>query len=179
MGWEWARTLEERARAGLPPVGGEVLGAGLGHPVEVVHDRWGVPHIYAKTARDAYFAQGFVVASERLFQMDMAWRLASGRLSEMFSELTLPLDRFVRTVGWNRAARRFVGKWDDRSAEMAVAFAEGVRAWVEAMPARPIEYDVLEVDPLVPGATEARELIAAAAIYVGWSLSNNWDAELI
>ncbi|MBA3552519.1 MAG: penicillin acylase family protein [Actinobacteria bacterium] len=179
MGSEWARTLEERARAGLPPVEGEIRGAGLLEAVEVVHDRWGVPHIYAESARDAYFAQGFVVASQRLFQMDMAWRLATGRISEMFGELTLPLDRFVRTVGWGRAARRFVGMWDERSAEMADAFAEGVRAWVETMPARPIEYDVLEVDPLVPGATEARELIAAAAIYVGWSLSNNWDAELL
>src|SRR2546425_940249 len=112
---DWSDMLKEKARAALPPVEGELKLAGVGEPVEVIRDRWGVPHIYARNLHDLWFAQGFVVASERLFQLELSMRLGTGRLSEVFSELALPIDRFIRTVGWNRAGRRIAAGWDEAS----------------------------------------------------------------
>src|ERR1051325_105941 len=150
--------LRERARAALPQVEGQVEVSGLHEAVEVLWDRWGVPHIYAGSTHDLYFAQGYVLASERLFQMDFTLRLGSGHLSELLGEVTLPLDRFIRTVGWNRAPDRLMAGWDDLSLEIAEAFAGGARAWVERMPARPIEYDILQADPGPPRGRGAHPL---------------------
>lgn len=171
--------LRERARAALPQVEGQLRLPGLLEPVEVLWDRWGVPHVYAGSTHDLYFAQGYVLASERLFQIELTLRLGAGRLAELIGEPALPLDRFGRTVGWNRSARRLIEQWDDLSWEMAEAFTDGARAWLDRMPARPVEYDILQVDPLIPTGREAAELMAAASVFMVWSLSTNWDAELL
>ncbi len=176
---ELTELLRERARAALPPVDGELRVAGLRAPVQILRDRWGVPHIYAESVADVAFAQGFAVASERLFQLEVLFRLGSGRLSELFGEPTLPLDRFVRTVGWNRAARSHLAAWDERDHEIGDAFAAGIRSWADHMPARPVEYDILQADPLVPEPEEIAELASAAAVFMAWSLSANWDCELL
>ncbi|MGH2723626.1 MAG: penicillin acylase family protein [Actinomycetota bacterium] len=175
----WVEMLEQGARQALPPVEGEVRVPGLRGPVEVKRDRWGVPHIYASTLADVSFAQGYVIASERLFQLEFLGRVGQGRLSELFGELTLPVDRFVRTAGWNRAARRIAAGYDDRSRELGAAFAAGTRAWVETMPSKPIEYQVIGVDPALPSEEEATEAGAAGAVVLAWSLSRNWDHELL
>ena len=171
--------LREASRRALPPVEGEVGAGGLHAPVEVIRDRWGVPHIYAHDTHDVWFAQGFVMASERLFQIDMLTRLGSGRLSELFGELTLPIDRFARTVGWNRAAGRAAAAWDELSVEMVDAFGGGVRAWIEAMPAPPVEYLFLGLDPPQLHHGDVAFLAAAGSAFMGWSLSRNWDTELL
>jgi penicillin amidase len=175
----WVEALREGARAALPPVDGEVRVPGLRGKVEVVRDRWGVPHIYASDLRDLFLAQGFVHASERLFQMEFLFRLGAGRLSELFSELTLPMDRFIRTVGWNRAGRRQAERWDDRSLEMSRAFGDGIRAWLEVMPAKPVEYQVLDAEPAIPSPQEDAVLGASASVVMAWGLSRNWDHELL
>lgn len=175
----WARQAMERARRALPPVEGELKVSGLESPVEVIRDRWGVPHIYARNTRDLFFAQGFVQASERLFQMDFMLRLATGRLAGLFSELALPMDRFFRTIGLNRAARRIVEGYDALSHEMADAFVAGVEAWLDRMPEKPVEYHVLELDPELPRGQEAKEAGVAFSAFMGWILSTNWDVELL
>ena len=91
-----ADPLEEflgAARAALPPVEGELEVPGLHEPVEVLRDRWGIPYLSAASLEDLWFAQGFVQASERLFQMELALRAAGGRLSGWFSDLTIAADR--------------------------------------------------------------------------------------
>ena len=176
---ELADALRLAARAALPPVEGEVRAPGLRTPVRVARDRWGVPHITAESLHDLFFAQSYVVASDRLFQMELIFRLSTGRLSELFGELTLPIDRFVRTVGWNRAAERHAAQRDDLSDEVAAASVAGFRAWVEAMPAPPPEYRVLATDPWVPNDEEAAEAGAAAGVFMAWSLSRAWDNDLL
>src|SRR6266496_5880146 len=171
--------LQERARAALPPVEGELRLPGLREPVEVLWDSWGVPHFYARSTRDLFFTQGYILASERLFQLELMLRFGSGRLSEVFGDLTVSLDRFIRTLGWNRAARRLTEQWDDLSWEMSEAFFEGVQAWMYIMPARPIEYDIFQLDPFLPQAREAAEMGVGASILMAWGLSTNWDAELL
>lgn len=176
---ELADALRIAARAALPPVEGEVRAEGLRAPVLVARDRWGVPHITAESLHDLFFAQSYVVASDRLFQMELIFRLSLGRLSELFGELTLPIDRFVRTVGWNRAARKQAAERDDLSNEITDAAWAGFRAWIETMPAPPPEYRVLGLEPWVPGEEEAREAGAAAAVFMAWSLSRAWDNDLL
>jgi penicillin amidase len=177
---EWAESLREAARSALPPVEGELRLSGLHGRVEVIRDRWGVPHIYAADEHDLFLAQGFVVASERLFQLEFLFRAGSGRLSELFSELTLPLDRFIRTVGWNRAARRLNASRSQADLEALVPFAEGYFAWLDRMPAPPPEYAVLGADPYRPASVdEALELGAGGQVLMAYTLSRNWDIELV
>jgi penicillin G amidase len=176
---EWVEGLEEGARRALPPVEGDVEIPGLHGEVEVIRDRWGVPHIYAGDLHDLYLAQGYVMASERLFQLEFLIRLGMGTLSELFSELTAPVDRFIRTVGWNRIARRSVESYDERSREMAASFGAGIRAWRETMPEKPVEYQVLDSDPIVLDEAEATIGGAAGAAFMAWGLSRNWDNELL
>jgi len=176
---ELTDTLRARAAASLPETAGEIRLAGLEQPVEVLWDRWGVPHVYARTVHDMYFAQGYIQASERLFQIDFLTRLGCGRLSQLFGEATLPLDRFIRTVGWSRAGRHLIDGWDELSVDIADAFASGIRSWIDRMPARPIEYDLLQVDPSFPEGREGLERVSAAAVFMAWSLSTNWDCELL
>src|SRR5947209_1038583 len=89
---ELSDTLRTQAQEALPPVEGEVSVSGLHHPVEVLRDRWGVPHVYAQDLHDLYFATSYVVTSERLFQQDFMLRLANGRLATMIADLAVPLD---------------------------------------------------------------------------------------
>ena len=68
-------------------------------PVEILYDSMGVPHIFASSMEDLFFAQGYVHAKDRLWQMEMFRRVLQGRLSEIFGEATLDTDRFLRTIG--------------------------------------------------------------------------------
>ena len=78
--------------------------AGLQGAVTVHRDEYGVPHIYAENAHDLFFAQGYVQAQDRLFQMDFQRRVGTGTLSEVLGESTLKTDQFLRTLGTGRAA---------------------------------------------------------------------------
>ncbi len=90
----------------LPTVTGAVTLPGLSAPVTIVRDKTGMPHITAANSADLFRAQGYVVAQDRLWQMDFYRRVGAGRLSEVLGPTPLDTDRFVRTVGWRRAAQR-------------------------------------------------------------------------
>src|ERR671918_1126151 len=91
-------------RQSLPVVEGTIAVQGLEAPVRIVRDAYAVPHIEAESFRDAVFAQGFVHAQDRLWQMDFRRRLGSGRLAEVLGPAALPTDRFMRTLGFAAAA---------------------------------------------------------------------------
>jgi penicillin amidase len=173
---DWAEQVREGARRALPPVEGELSVPGLADRVEVIRDRWGVPHAYASNLPDLFLAQGFVVGSERLFQLDMILRAANGRLATMFGALVLPADRFARLIGWNRAGVRLAQQYDEDSTMMTSAFRAGVRAWLEQMPAPPVEYQVLDLAPEIP---DDPAYWASATAYLAWGLSGNADRELV
>ncbi|HET9947871.1 MAG TPA: penicillin acylase family protein, partial [Longimicrobiales bacterium] len=88
-------TVEELAERALSTLQGELAAPGLVAPVEVVRDEWGIPHIYAENQHDLFFAQGYVMAQDRLWQMEMWRRWHEGRLSEIFGPEAFPYD--VRT----------------------------------------------------------------------------------
>jgi penicillin amidase len=167
--------LRGAAAAALFPVDGELLVRGLEAPVELRRDRWGAVYIRAASLEDLWFAQGLATAGERLFQVDLALRQANGRLSEVFADRTLADDRFSRTIGLHVAGERIASAWSDVSASMMERFVAGVHAWIERMPAPPIEYTLLDVSPELPHDPASWASCWAA---FAWSLSGNWDREL-
>jgi penicillin amidase len=168
--------LRTVAGASAFPDEGSLALEGLEAPVTIRRDRWGVPAIEAASQDDLWFAQGAFTAGERLFQLDLTLRAATGRLSEVFSELTLDEDRFARTIGFRRIASRLVDGWDEPSRRMHSRFRAGARAWMAAMPAPPVEYTLLDLEPSLP---EDPADWAAALVYLAWGLSGNWDVELL
>jgi penicillin G amidase len=174
---DFVEQLREVASASLLPEDGELTTPGLAEPVEVLRDRWGVPYINATSLDDLWFAQGFVTAGERLFQMDLLLRAASGRLSEVFADRTLDDDRFARTIGFRRTGTALAAGWDDASKGMHARFREGCAAWIASMPAPPVEYTLLDMHPDL--VTDDAGAWAAAFVYLAWGLSGNWDKELL
>jgi penicillin amidase len=133
-----------QARASLPQLDGTLRVAGLAAPVEVRRDARGVPHIRAQSAEDLFFAQGYISAQDRLWQMDVSRRLATGELSEIFGERTLGLDIGNRTLGLRRIAERAAKELDEDSRRMFSAFARGVNAFIKSHDRRlPIEFTLL------------------------------------
>ncbi len=92
-------------RRTFPQEKGSIHVAGLENQVEIYRDEWGIPTVYAHTAHDLFFAQGYVHAQDRLWQMEFSRRIAPGRLSEVLGDAALEDDRFLRTLGMGRAAQ--------------------------------------------------------------------------
>lgn len=123
----------------------------LDGPLEVRIDDRGVPHVFASTEADAWRAQGWLVARDRLFQLNLQWRATAGRLTEWVGDRALETDRESRALGLARAAER---QWatlpeGSKSRRAIEAFAEGVNAWIDGigLADRPFEYRLLGVAP--------------------------------
>jgi penicillin amidase len=125
--------------------------SGLAAPVRVVYDDRGVPHIFATSSEDAARALGYVVARDRLFQLETRWRSAAGRMSELVGEAALEFDRSMRRIDLARSAERDYAEMDPATAVMreTVAYAEGVNAWIDQLGRRdlPLEYRLLGAEP--------------------------------
>jgi penicillin amidase len=125
--------FDSLARASLARIDGQVVARGLRDTVHVIRDRWGVPHIYAKNTGDLFFAQGYVQAQDRLWQMDMYRRTYAGELAEILGAEYVAHDRLARLL-------RFRGPWDEREwtsyhpdgRRIFQAFADGVNAYIAA-----------------------------------------------
>lgn len=110
---------------------GTVLAEGITARIEVVRDRNGIPHIFASTGDDALFAEGYVHAQDRLFQMDMMRLLARGRLAEFVGRPALASDRFMRGLDLVANAERGLAAMDDASRSALDAYVRGVNALLE------------------------------------------------
>lgn len=149
--------------------------AGLSSPVRVRFGPHAVPSIEADDLRDLVFAQGYVVASERFWQMDLMRRLASGRLAELFGADAVAVDRFFRTVGLGAEARRSLGALEPADGALLSAYAAGVNAYLEQARGRlPLEYLIARAKP---EPWEPADSLAIGA-YMAWTQSFNLRAEL-
>jgi len=163
-------------RRTLPPTRGTVHLSGLKGQVEVIRDRWGVPHIYADSAEDLFFAQGYVHAQDRLWQMELQRRAGSGRLSEVFGEDMLEVDRFFRVVGLNRAAEAEFEALEDEDRRVLESYAAGVNAFLASRPGQlSVEFSLVRAQPPRWQPVDALYLVKLMA----WTLSGNWASELI
>ena len=129
---------------------------GLQGPVEVRYDERGVPHIRAANEADLYRALGYVQAQDRLFQMEMARRLARGELAEILGPKLLDVDRLFRTLGIRARADTYLQRIDTQSPayRALLAYLDGVNQFQDSHPA-PIEFDVLGIPkrPFTPQDT--------------------------
>jgi len=116
----------------LPPREQQARIPGLSGPVDIGFDTDGIPRIRAANALDAAAALGFVHARDRMFQMELMRRAASGRLSEIAGPVTLGYDRMMRTLGLRRRAVADYAALDDGTKAMLEAYARGVNAWIAA-----------------------------------------------
>jgi penicillin amidase len=140
--------------APLPPVSGSLALSGIGEPVRVVRDRWGVPHIYARNEHDLFFAQGFVQAQDRLFQMDLWRRSVQGRLSEVLGLNFVERDAATRRIQYHGDAAADWASYGPGVKAIAEAFVAGINAWVD----------------------EARVHVPEEFTLAGW-LPERWSAE--
>jgi penicillin amidase len=161
-------------RRRLPQTDSEIRLPGLEAPVEVVRDRWGVPHIYADTSQDLMFAQGFTHAQDRLWQMDFQRRLVSGRLSEVMGAQTVPVDRWLRILGMRRVAEQEVDLIDADTRANLASYAAGVNARI-TLGRLPIEFTLLRYRPEPWQVADTLTWIKM----MSWSLSVNWETEIL
>jgi len=163
------------SRRRLPQIDGTLRLPGLQAPVEIIRDRWGIPHIYAEHAEDLFFAQGFVHAQDRLWQMELNRRIGCGRLSEIFGDLALDTDRFIRTVGFRRVAEAEVKLLDEDARRIMEAYAAGVNAYLETGAPLPLEFTLLRLKP--EPWTVADTLVWGKVM--AFNLSVNWETEIL
>ncbi len=138
----------DSARTRLARLDGEIRVAGLDSAVEVRRDRWGVPHIYAKTVHDLFFAQGFVAAQDRLWQIDMWRRIGEGRVAEVLGTGFLERDRFARLLKYRGDMEAEWTSYAPDTKVIVTAFVDGLNAYVEQIKDNPpIEYTLLGFRP--------------------------------
>jgi penicillin G amidase len=159
----------------LPRTSGRMNLRGLEAPVDVLRDRFGVPHVRARSPHDVTFALGFCHGQDRLWQLEFFRRATAGRLSEFAGADSLPADRLMRTLGMRRAAEREARELSPRLAALATAYVTGINAAIDSARALPIEFQLLRLEP-EPWNTV--DLLAAAKL-MGFGLSTNWEMELL
>ena len=132
----------------LPSIDADERLLGLDERVEVLRDTYGVPHLFATDTHDLFFAQGYVTAQDRLWQMDVYRRAAEGKLAEVLGEPALESDRFMRTLGLGRAAQLDLGVISDESRGVLEAYMEGVNKFLQQHgESLPIEFTILGYRP--------------------------------
>lgn len=157
-----------------PVIDGELAVTILDQDVTVTRDEKGVPHIFTKTDADLYRAQGYVQAQDRLFQMDLARRQASGRLSEIIGEATINTDKHFRTFSLRNAAETSLAAYDDESKQVLEWYAEGVNAFIaQAKESNTLSYEfaLLGYEP------EEWTVVDSLTIgkYMAYDLGGNWN----
>jgi len=167
--WYW--------RASLPKIDGSIKLAGLNAPVDIVRDAEGVPHIYAKSSADAYFALGFVHAQDRLWQMEMNRRIASGRLAEILGPGAVDTDRFLRTLGISHNAEGILANLAPETRAMLEAYTKGVNAYLSnRTQALPPEFYLTGAP--TPAPWQPIDSIGWETM-MAWDLGGNWTQELL
>ena len=164
------------ARASLPQLDGAIGVAGLAAPVEVLRDSRGVPHLRASSLQDLFFAQGYVTAQDRLWQMDLSRRLAEGELSEVFGDRALQFDIENRTLGFRQVSERALAELSPEALAQLTAYANGVNAFIASHMGRlPIEFHLLNYRPRP--WTEVDSL--GMALNMAKNLNTTWGMDLM
>ena len=141
------RLTQTDLAAALPDLESTIRIDDLDGRVDIARDGWGVPHIRATTEHDAFFAQGFATAQDRLWHMDYDRHRALGRWSEFIGKSGLGEDRVMRTFGVERAAKADFAVSSPAARAMLEAYAAGVNAFIATTSALPVEYRLVGADP--------------------------------
>lgn len=169
-------SLKHLITKSFPQYEGELTLSGLHHSVKILRDEFAVPHIFAEDEHDLFFAQGYVHAQERLWQMDIARRAGEGRLSEVLGTSTLKFDRMLRTVGFRHIAEQLEQTISPQSKAILEAYSDGVNAFIHSHKGKfPIEFDMLNYTP------EDWQPIHSLMIarLMAWELNISWHTDIV
>lgn len=159
----------------LPQLGGTISLTGLQQNVKVDRDGWGVPHIRAASVEDLAEAQGYVMAQDRLWQMDLLRRVARGQLSEILGEKTIQIDKEFRTLGLGRAADREATLLEPDVRKIMDSYAHGVNQFIQQhQSSLPLEFSLLRYKPQ---PWQPSDTLAISG-YMYRTLTNTWEKEL-
>jgi penicillin amidase len=170
-------SLNARAQSALSVVRGTLKVEGLRQPVNVLRDRWGVAHIYAGSQSDLFFAQGFVAAQDRLFQMELWKRSGQGRLAEVLGRSALPRDINARLLSYRGDVKAEFESYSPDTREILESFTAGINAYIASRMAPggqglPVEFQIAGFQPEPWRPTDCLNHIAA------FSMTGNAVAEL-
>jgi penicillin amidase len=171
------------AAAADPDIHGERALRGLLMPVRVQRDRWGVPHIYAKNQHDLFFAQGFVVAQDRLFQMELWKRSGQGRLAEVLGAAAVERDSNARRLRYRGNMEAEFTSYAPDAKAILEAFTAGINAFIDAAeapggPGLPVEFAMAGFRPEHWQPEDCLNRLAAYSM-TGNAGSELWHAELV
>jgi penicillin amidase len=140
--------LLKKSAAVLAQLDGAIAVPGLKEEVEVLRDRWGVPHIYAKNQDDLFLAQGFVVAQDRLFQLDLWRRVNVGEMAEVVGKEGVEGDRFARLLKYRGDMAKEWSSYSPDVKQIATAFTRGINVYIDHVGDRlPVEFQLLGFKP--------------------------------
>ncbi|MEI6185993.1 MAG: penicillin acylase family protein [Dehalococcoidia bacterium] len=148
---------------------------GLVASVEVRTDEHGIPHIFAQNETDLFFAQGYITARERMFQMDMTRLAGRGELSSVLGETMIDTDKFFKTVGFYRTAEAEYSGLQPGAKSIVDAYSSGVNAYISRAKYLPSEYTILGFKP----QTWKPQDTMVCGILMAYSLNRSKDTELI
>ena len=175
--------LSARAQKANPPISGDLQIAGVQQPVKVMRDNWGVAHIYAANQHDLFFAQGFVAAQDRLFQMELWKRAGQGRLAEVLGKSAIERDRYARLLKYRGDLQQEYKSYAPDTLAILSAFTEGINAYISYLnsasgPGLPISFQLAGFKP-EPWKPEDCLSRMAAYTMTGNARSELRDAELL
>lgn len=160
----------------FPVYDGELQMSGLHHPVKIYRDEYGVPHIFARDQHDVFFAQGYVHAQDRLWQMDLSRRAGEGRLSEILGTQTIKFDKMLKTIGFKQIAERLEMQISPASKEILQSYAEGVNSYIRTQKGKyPVEFDMLNYEP--EEWKPVHSLMIARLM--AWELNISWHVDVV
>jgi penicillin G amidase len=164
-------------RRSLPTIHGTTTVPGISAPIDIIRDADAIPHIFAATKADALFGLGYAHAQDRLWQMEFQRRIGYGRLCEIFGAAALPQDRFLRTVGFGRAAKAAWDRTPEWAKQQVNAYVSGVNAFLATHhgTALPLEFSLLRFEP---EAWSGPDVIVWVKM-MAWDLSSNYALELL
>ena len=165
----------------FPQTNGTLKVSGLKHSVQIVRDETAVPHIYADNSDDLFFAQGYVHAQDRLWQLELNRHIGHGQLAELFGDTefgdstTVKVDKFLRTIGLDRAARADLVALDAKTRGYLQDYANGVNAFLDTHSDNlPLEFTLLGYRPK---EWQAVDTLVWAKV-MAYDLSGNYEDEL-
>lgn len=163
-------------KGALPDYSGEVFLTGLSDEVTVYRDERGMPHIYATNEHDLYFTVGYVMAQERLWQMDLIRRATTGRLSEIFGRDYVQTDLFLRSLDMTNKSRKVLDIADPEILKCLQDYADGVNKYIDDAGRKlPPEFRILRYKPDKWRLEDMVNIIG----YMGWDLaSENLNSDL-
>lgn len=134
-------------RQSLPLYEGEIAIPELQTDVSISFDQFGVPTVAAENDNDAFFAQGYLHASERMWQMELQRRFMQGKLSEVFGASTISTDIWMRTLGFPELAIKSYDRMNQRTKMALDSYAKGVNSWLKNNKVLPPEFIIFGIDP--------------------------------